>query len=336
MNKAELRAPRLMAIESSDRDELSAYFSERVSKVTVSPASQANAVSMTAAVVPLGQTVAFEIEMPAGAHFRQAEDLDGVFVFLPTKGDKAVWKRGDREIVCSATTGYVGPMLEGDTTDCLGSWGHMALKISSEQMTRNLSHLLDRPVIVPLEFDPEIDLESKSAKALAAMVRLALTSVDCETLLSRSPVAAAQLTESMALLLLESLRHNYTEALSDTAYSLKPKHVKRAIDFMRAHAGRPLTLQDIAAAADVSVRALHYGFQKFIGESPFEHLRKIRLEAAYADLTQAPATVSVAEIARKWGFPNPGRFAQFCKACYGRSPSEIRNLKLGTTTRPGR
>lgn len=336
MNKAELRIPKLMAIESSDRDELSAYFSQRVSKVTVSPASQSNSVSMTAAVVPLGQAVAFEIAMPTGAHFRQAEDLDGVFVFLPTKGEKAVWKRGDREIVCSAATGYVGPMLERDTTDCSGSWGHMALKISSEQMTRNLSHLLDRPVVAPLEFDPEIDLESKSAKALASMVRLALTSVDCETILSRSPVAAAQLSESMALLLLESFQHNYTEALSNNAYSLKPKHVKRAIDFMRAHAGQPLALQDIATAADVSVRALHYGFQKFVGESPFEHLRKIRLEAAYMDLMRTPDGASIAEIARKWGFPNPGRFAQLCKTCYGQSPSEIRNLKVGTTPRPGR
>ena len=324
MGMSELPPPKLFTIESSDRDELSAYFSERVSKVTVSPGSQGDTVSMSAAIVPLGNAVAFEIEMPAGAHFQQAEDLDGIFVFLPTKGGRAVWTRGDREIVCGATKGYVGPMLEGYTTDCFGSWGHMALKISSEQMTRNLSHLLDRPVVGPLEFDPEIDLDSQPAQALASMVRLALTSVDSETLLSRSPVAAAQLSESMTLLLLEGFRHNYAEALSNNAYSLKPRHVKRAIDFMRAHAGDPLTLQDIAAAADVSVRALHYGFQKFVGESPFEHLRKIRLEAAYADLMHAPDGVSIAEIARKWGFPNPGRFAQFCKACYGRSPSVIR------------
>jgi AraC-like DNA-binding protein len=84
----------------------------------------------------------------------------------------------------------------------------------------------------------------------------------------------------------------------------------------------------------VSVRALHYGFQKFVGESPFDHLRKVRLEAAYADLKQAPDGVSIAEIARKWGFPNPGRFAQFCKACYGRSPSEIR--QASARTRQGR
>lgn len=327
MGSVKHHPPQLFAIESSDRDELSAYFSEHVSKVAVSPASPAGDVSIAAAVVPLGQTVAFQIDMPVGGRFRQAEDLDGVFVFLPTKGEKAVWRRGEKEIVCGPTTGYVGPMLERDTTECFGPWAHMALKISSEQITRNLSNLLDQPVVGPLEFEPHVDLGTKSAKSLASMVRLALAPIDGAALLSSSPLAAAQFSESLTLLLLESLRHNYTEALSADSYALKPKHVKRAIDYMRANARQPLTLQDIAAAAHVSIRALHYGFQKFVGESPFEHLRQIRLEAAYAELAQAPETVSISDIAKRWGFPNPGRFAQICKASYGRSPSEIRREK---------
>ncbi|MBN8912394.1 MAG: AraC family transcriptional regulator [Rhizobiales bacterium] len=329
MGSVKHRPPQLFTIESSDRDELSAYFSERISKVTVSPASPSRDVSISAAVVPLGPTVAFQIDMPAGARFRQAEDLDGIFVFLPTRGEKAVWTRGAKEIVCGPTTGYVGPMLEKDTAECPGPWGHMALKISSEQITRNLSNLLDQPVVGPLAFDPEINLETKAAKTLASMMRLALAPIDGEALLSSSPLAAAQFSESLTLLLLESLRHNYSDALSADTYSLKPKHVKRAIDYMRANARQPLTLQDIAAAAQVSIRALHYGFQKFVGESPFEHLRQIRLEAAYAELVQAPETVSIADIAKRWGFPNPGRFAQICKASYGRSPSEIRRARPG-------
>jgi AraC-like DNA-binding protein len=327
--------PKLFTIESKDRDELSEYFSQRVSQVAVSPISQTSSVTLSATVVPLGEVVAFAAEIPTGAHFRQGEDLDGFFVFMPTNEGKALWKIGSKEIACGLSNGYVGSMYEADTTTFTGLSGYMNLKISREQITRNLSHLLDQPIVDPLEFEAELDLEAQPAKVLASMVRLALTPVDDEAFLANSPVAAAQFSQSIILLMLENFRHNYSHALSaNGAYALKPKHVKRAIDFMRVNAGRPLTLQDIAAAADVSVRALHYGFQKFLGESPFEHLRQIRLEAAYADLMHAPDGVAIAEIAKKWGFPNPGRFAQICKMSYGRSPSEIRQSK--SRARPNR
>ncbi len=334
MGSAELCPPKRFTIESNDRDELSEYFSERVSKVAVSPISRTNGVAISATVVPLGKMVAFEVDIPLGARFRQREDLDGIFVFLPTSGERARWTRGRREIVCGPSAGFLGPMNESDTMDCPGQWAHLALKVPSDQIARNLSHLLDRPIVSPLEFDPAIDLGAAPAKAVASMARLALTPIEGGAFLSTSPLAAAQFSESVTLHLLENFRHNYSDALSNGNYALKPKHVRRAIDFMREHAGQPLTLQDIAAAADVSVRALHYGFQKFVGESPFEHLRQIRLEAAYADLMHAPESVSIAEIARKWGFPNPGRFAQLCKTCYGRSPSEIRQSKV--RAQPGR
>lgn len=333
MGSVKQRPPKRFTIESSDRDELSDYFSERVSRVAISPVSKSSNVTISAAVVPLDQLVAFQTKIPAGARFRQAEDLDGVFALLPTDGGRALWKTGSREIVCDPTTGLLGPMNETDTMDCVGTWGHMALKIPRDQITRNLSQLLDQPIVGPLEFDLKIDLTTAPARALASMVKLALTPVGDEAFLASSPVAAAQFSESLTLLLLENFRHTYTEALSKSAYTLKPKHVKRAIDYMRVNAARPLTLQEIAAAAGVSVRALHYGFKKFIGCSPFEHLKQIRLEAAHADLMKAPETVSVAEIARKWGFPNPGRFALFCKRCYGRAPSEIRQSKSRGPTR---
>ncbi|MCC7251874.1 AraC family transcriptional regulator [Hyphomicrobium sp.] len=327
MNKTEMRSPKLFTIESSDRDELSGYFSERVSKVAISPVSKASSVTISAAVVPIGSAVAFQTKIPGGARFRQAEDLDGFFLFLPADDGRAIWKVGSKEVVCDHTAGYLGRMNETDTMDCVGQWGHMAVKVPYDQITRTLSHLLDQPIVGALEFDPAVDLTTAPAKALSSMVRLALTPVDGEAFLSTSPVAAAQFSESLTLLLLESFRHTYTDTLSNGAYTLKPKHVKRAIDYMRENAGSALTLQEIAAAAGVSVRALHYGFKKFLGESPFEHLRQVRLEAAYADLTQAPESVSIAEIAKKWGFANPGRFALLCKRCYGHTPSEIRQMK---------
>jgi AraC-like DNA-binding protein len=317
----------LFTIESSDRDEIADYFSERVSKVRVAPFSPAGRVAISATAVHLGPTVALEMHVASGARFRHAEDLGGVIVALTTGGERACWTTRGREIVCGPAAGFLGPLYERDTMDCPGRWGHMAFKVPNAQLTRTLSHLLDQPVAGPPAFDPRIDLETAPAKALAAMARMALTPIDGGAFLSTSPLAAAQFSESVALHLLESFRHTYSDALSTDMPALKPRHVKKAIDYMRAEAERPLTLRDIAAAADISVRALHYGFRKFVGASPFEHLRHIRLEAAYADLIHAPETVSIAEIANKWGFANPGRFATLCRRHYGRGPSEIRQAR---------
>lgn len=322
MAKAE-QPPTHFVIESSDRDELSDYFSRRVSRVSISPVTRAETVAIAAAAVPLGSAVAFEADIPKGARFRQGEELDGFLVHIPVGKGHAHWKIGSKELVSSPTTAYLGPMYEKDTVDFIGQWRHQALKISYDQMARNLVELLDSPLTSRLEFAPTVDLTSASAKALTSLVQVALTPLNGEPFLSASPMAATQFSESLSLLLLENFRHNYTDAMTDGVYSLKPIYVKRAIEFMRANAHLPLTLQTIANAAGVSARALHYGFKSFVGVPPFDHLRKIRLDKAYRDLKERPE-MSVVDVAKKWGFTNPARFAQLCKGSYGYLPSEIR------------
>ncbi len=48
-----------------------------------------------------------------------------------------------------------------------------------------------------------------------------------------------------------------------------PRHVKWAIDLMHEHIADPISLNDIAAAAKVSVRTLQLGFRQFRNTSPW-------------------------------------------------------------------
>lgn len=328
MTKEDQRLPKLFAIESRDGDELSEYFSKHVSKVAISPTAKSKAVAIAATAVPLDQVIAFQADISVGAFFRQGEDADSFFLFLPTDSGQAVTRLGTKEFLCDSSTGLLARLNENDTVNCSDQWRHVSLKIPIDQLTRNLAELLDRPIANALEFAPEIDLKSAPVKSLMSMIQLALTPIDGEAAFATSPIAAAQFSESLSLLLLENFQHTYSDLLSPRIHMLRPKHVKRAIEYMRANAEQHLTLQEIAMAAGVSVRALHYGFKRFLGEPPFEHLRQIRLDAAYTDLTTAPETISIAEIAKKWGFPNSGRFAFHCKRCFGASPSAIREAAL--------
>lgn len=86
--------------------------------------------------------------------------------------------------------------------------------------------------------------------------------------------------------------------------------VRKAVEFLHEHAGGPLTVTDIAQAADLSVRALQESFQRTLDRTPMNYLREVRLRQVRADLLAAePGTASVAEIASRWGFSHMGRFS---------------------------
>jgi AraC-like DNA-binding protein len=103
-----------------------------------------------------------------------------------------------------------------------------------------------------------------------------------------------------------------------------PASVRRALDFMEAHAHEPLTLEEIARSAGVGPRALQEAFRRHRGTTPLAHLRGTRLERAHRELQAAdPACgATVAAIAARWGFAHRGRFADAYRQAFGRAPRQ--------------
>ncbi|MBJ7453640.1 MAG: helix-turn-helix transcriptional regulator, partial [Blastococcus sp.] len=103
-----------------------------------------------------------------------------------------------------------------------------------------------------------------------------------------------------------------------------PASVRRALEFIEAHAREPLTLEEIARSASVGPRALQEAFRRHRGTTPLAHLRETRLERAHRELLAAdPACgVTVAAVAGRWGFAHRGRFADAYRRAYGRAPQQ--------------
>ncbi|WP_245694344.1 AraC family transcriptional regulator [Streptomyces abyssalis] len=101
-----------------------------------------------------------------------------------------------------------------------------------------------------------------------------------------------------------------------------PAAVRRAADFVEAHADRPLTTADIAAAASTSPSALQAAFERQYGTTPLGYLRRVRLEHAHRELQATDPTggATVAGIATRWGFPEAGAFAAHYHDVYGQQP----------------
>ncbi len=72
----------------------------------------------------------------------------------------------------------------------------------------------------------------------------------------------------------------------------------------------------------VSVRRLQQGFREYVGQTPFQYLRDVRLERAHADLVNSGPSTTVTDIALRWGIMHTGRFAADYRRKYGRAPSQ--------------
>lgn len=99
--------------------------------------------------------------------------------------------------------------------------------------------------------------------------------------------------------------------------------VRSAVEYIHAHAHEPLTVSDIARAADLSVRGLQEAFQRALDRTPMQYLREVRLRRSHEDLQRAePGQTSVAEVAARWGFTHMGRFSGEYLQRFGEYPKQ--------------
>lgn len=100
-----------------------------------------------------------------------------------------------------------------------------------------------------------------------------------------------------------------------------------ACERIERHLGDPrLTPATLARSLGVSLRTLQLAFADH-DETVAALLRRRRLARAHADLIRE-ATLSVTEVAFRWGFVDSGHFSRLFKHAYGVSPSAVRGRAL--------
>ena len=139
------------------------------------------------------------------------------------------------------------------------------------------------------------------------------------------PLLAEELTRTAAITAL----HTFPNTALTVAYQpgpgwVAPATVRRAAAFIQSHADQPVTLDQIAAAAGVSARALQYAFRRHYDTTPTGYLRRIRLELAEQDLraAQPGSGLTVAAVAHRWGWTSPSQFTAAYRRRFGVPPSQ--------------
>lgn len=118
---------------------------------------------------------------------------------------------------------------------------------------------------------------------------------------------------------------------STDAFAVPDETVAQALEHIRAHAGNPVYVADVARAAGVSRRVLELRFRRHLGSSVYAEVQRVHFEQAAELLAASELTVS--EIAFASGFESPQRFTTAFRARYGMPPTRYR-LRL-SAGRPG-
>lgn len=245
----------------------------------------------------------------------------GYQLLLALKGSTSI-DLGDRVIRCERLQAAIFDVGEIRALHRSAHSENYSVLIDRNLLTNRLFELTGAPVMRKLSFEPELDLEQPSVDALRRFL-MGLDLSMLARLLQDAPHGARRLSALLADLILEVLPHNHAKALERGSHVIAPKHVKRTIEFIRDNARRPITPEELAAVAGVSLRALQYGFQKFLGVSISEYERSVRLEGVRREI-EGNSGERVGEIARRWRFSNFTRFNTQFEAAFGLSAVALR------------
>ena len=92
-------------------------------------------------------------------------------------------------------------------------------------------------------------------------------------------------------------------------------------EFIEGHLGEDISIEQLMAVAKVSERSLYSLFERQVGLSPRDYVRRRKLERVHARL-QLTTARSVTEVALDHGFMHLGRFSEAYRKRFGELPSQ--------------
>jgi AraC-like DNA-binding protein len=196
----------------------------------------------------------------------------------------------------------------------------LVVRFGEPALRRKLETVLGIDINSPLQFDatdrvrnPNINLLRELAFDIASKAETVIPDA--------SPIVLSEMGQTWQLALLSGAPHNFSHLLAAESKNIAPWQVRRAVDYIESNWRKPLLIEDIAAAIEVSSRSLFKTFKTSMGVSPMVYVRKVRLKKANRMLLLATRETSVAGVAYACGFRNAGHFAKDYREAFGESPS---------------
>jgi LacI family transcriptional regulator len=116
--------------------------------------------------------------------------------------------------------------------------------------------------------------------------------------------------------------HGVVSRQSTDVLAIDDPAVVRALRYIRTHAHHGIVVEDILREVPISRRSLEIQFRSYLGRSPAEEIRRVRLERGRQLLGKRE--LSITEIALSCGFSNATRFGVAFRKSFGTTPRAFR------------
>lgn len=173
-----------------------------------------------------------------------------------------------------------------------------------------------------LIFDPAAPAKQPSGQVLRELTMFLANQLN-STAPQLPGVMLTELEQVLIVAFLSAHRHNFSELLEGTTKEAAPRAVRLAEEYIEASWNRAITIEELAAQTNTSVRSLYAAFKKARGYSAMTFAKSVRLRRARQMLLEAGPRNSVSEVAYKCGFGNLGHFANDFRKMFGELPSEV-------------
>lgn len=179
---------------------------------------------------------------------------------------------------------------------------------------------------VPVRFTSMTAVSAAAAKRLRATLDFIWELVAGNPAADDQPLVTGSAARLLAVTALSTFPNTAaTEPGQVDEHDAGQSTLDRAVRFIDDHAGADLSMADIAAAANVSIRAVQLAFRRGLGVTPLGYLRQVRLEQAHRDLLDGgPDGPTVTAVSVRWGFSSSSRFAAYYREAFGVPPSYTR------------
>lgn len=250
-------------------------------------------------------------------------ELETFFLIqIPLSGSSRI-ECGKQEILSTPGLASVPTPTEPLAMHWKADCPQLIVRFERQVLEAQLCDMLGRSLPEQIRFRLGMDMTTGPGLSWLNTVRWLVAELERDDGLARQPLVAAQVEHLLMTGLLLAQPSNYSAALHAQQRPAVPRTVKRAIELIESHPELPLTVNDLAREACVSVRSLQEGFRRHVGLPPMEYLREVRMRRAHEELLAADprSGVTVTEVAARWGFAHFGRFSLAYRKRFGELPS---------------
>lgn len=186
--------------------------------------------------------------------------------------------------------------------------------------------------------EPRFAFELPTARGRAAMlervVQFLFAEVEQGLAALDHPVIATSACEMLARMLLLGHAHDHVTLLERRPKPVHARVVRQIEDYVRAHAGEPIAIGELARLTSTGAQAIEAAFLARHGKSLATFIRRARLEHAREQLRCDP-TLTPTRAAYAAGFMQPERFAAEYFLAFGEHPEQTwRQTRLELGSRP--